>query len=102
VSAVANLLRLAALLVVVLIGVGIAFVVLDAREDGTLVGDWLDVCRTVVDPFDRLIDLERGREELQIALNWGIAALVYAGAALLLAALLVRAGRGRGRVRPGR
>ena len=94
-----NLLRLAALLVVVVIGVGIAFVVLDAREKGTLVGDWLDVCRTLTEPFDRLIDLERGREELQIAINWGIAAIVYLVAALLVAALLARATAGLRRSR---
>jgi hypothetical protein len=95
VRAIANLLRLAGLLVALVIAVGIALVVLDAKEDGTLVGSWLDVCRFLVEPFDRLIDLERGREELQIAINWGIAALVYLGVALLLGALLLRAaGRG--------
>ena len=94
-GAVINLIRLAGLLVAVGIAVGIAFVVLDARERDTLVGDWLDVCRTVVDPFDRLFDLERGKEHLQIAINWGIAAVVYLGAALLVAGLLGRVTRRR-------
>ena len=95
---VANALRLIGLLVAIGIAVGIALVVLDAKEDGTLVGTWLDACRVVVEPFDRLIDLERGREELQIAINWGIAALIYLGVALLLGALLTRvANRGRQR-----
>ena len=90
-----NLLRLAALLVVVVIGVGIAFVVLDAREKGTLVGDWLDVCRTLTEPFDRIVDLKKGKEDEQIAINWGIAALVYLVAALLVAGLLARLTRRR-------
>ena len=90
-----NLIRLAGVLVVVLIGVGIAFVVLDARESGTLVGDWLDVCRRLTEPFDRIVDLEKGKEDEQIAINWGIAALVYLAAALLVAGLLARVTRGR-------
>ena len=90
-----NVIRLAGLLVAVGIAVGIAFVVLDARENGTLVGDWLDVCRTLTEPFDRIVDLRKGREDEQIAINWGIAALVYLFAALLVAGLLARVTRGR-------
>ena len=100
--AIANVLRLAGLLVALVIAVGIALVLLDAKEDGTLVGNWLDVCRFLVEPFDRLIDLERGREDLQIAINWGIAALIYLGVALLLGALLIRAAAGRGSRRRAR
>ncbi len=88
--AVANLLRLVGLLLAVAIAVGIALVVLDAKEDGTLVGSWLDVCRVLVEPFDRLVDLERGKEDEQIAINWGIAALVYLIAGVLLGTLLLR------------
>ncbi len=94
-SAIANLIRLVGLLLFVGIGVGIVLVVLDAKEDGTLVGSWLDACRTVVDPFDRLIDLERGKEHLQIAINWGIAAVVYLGVAMLIGSLLLRTTRRR-------
>jgi hypothetical protein len=98
VRAIANVLRLVGLLVALVIAVGIALVLLDAKEDGTLVGSWLDACRVLVEPFDRLIDLERGREDLQIAINWGIAALIYLTVALLLGALLIRAaGRGKQR-----
>ena len=90
-----NIIRLAGLLVAVGIAVGIAFVVLDARENGTLVGDWLDVCRTLTEPFDRIVDLRKGREDEQIAINWGIAALLYLAAALLVAGLLARLTRSR-------
>lgn len=92
-GAIINVIRLAGLLVFVGIAVGIAFVVLDANERDTLVGEWLDVCRTVVDPFD--LDLERGKGHLQIAINWGIAAIVYLVAALLVAGLLGRVSRHR-------
>ena len=98
-AVVANAIRLAGLLVAVGIGVGIVLVVLDAKETGQLVGPWLDACRFRTEPYDRLIDLERGRERLQIAINWGIAALLYLAAAVLIAKLLLRVGRPRARRR---
>jgi hypothetical protein len=98
-ASLAGAVRLAGHLVSVVIGVGIVLVVLDARESGQLVGPWLDVCRLLTEPFDRLVDLERGREHLQIAINWAIAALVYHAVARVLAALLVRVSRPRARRR---
>ena len=98
-AAVAQAVRLLGILIVVVIGVGIALVVLDAKESGQLVGPWLDVCRFLTEPFDRLVDLERGRERLQIAINWGIAALLYLAAAVLVAKLLIRLSRPRARRR---
>lgn len=94
---VVNVVRLAGLLVAFVIVVGIALVALDARESGQLVGPWLDVCRSLTDPFRGIVDLERGREKLQIGINWGIAAAVYLAVALILAALLARALRVRAR-----
>jgi hypothetical protein len=73
--------RLAGLAVALGIAVGITLVALDADESGTLVGPWLDACRFLTEPFRGLFDLERGREHLQIGINWGIAALVYLGVA---------------------
>ena len=97
-ASLAGAIRLLGILVAVVIGVGIVLVVLDAKESGQLVGPWLDVCRFLTEPFDRLVDLERGREHLQIGINWGIAALVYNAVALVIAALLLRVSR-RGRKR---
>ncbi len=81
------------------IAIGIALVVLDANESADLVDGWLDVSRFLVGPFDDIFDLERGKEHLQIAINWGIAALVYFAVSLLLARLLARAGSGTARAR---
>ena len=89
----ATLLRLIGFAIVFLIGVGIALVVLEANEDSEVVEGWLDACRFLVAPFDDIFDLERGKEEEQIAINWGIAAVVYLVIAMLLARLAARAGR---------
>ncbi len=90
----AGLLALLGLAVAFVIGVGIALVVLDARETNDVVRTWLDVARWLTEPFRGLFDLERGKEHLQIAINWGIAALVYLVVATVLSRLLRRAGGG--------
>jgi hypothetical protein len=104
---VAGAVRMAGMAVVFVIGIGIALVALDAKEQG-LVGAWLDICRFLTDPFRGIVDLERGREHLQIGINWGIAALVYLALAIIAAKLLARlalsagrSGSGRGRSRLG-
>jgi hypothetical protein len=75
--------------------VGIALVVLDANEDAELVDAWLGIARFFTDPFRGIFDLERGKEDLQIAINWGIAAAVYVAAGSLLGRLIDRMGKVR-------
>ena len=70
------------------IGVGIALEVLDAKKTNDIVSVWLDVSRWLTEPFQGLFDLERGKENLQLGVNWGLAALVYLVVALILARLL--------------
>jgi hypothetical protein len=77
------------------IAIGIALVVLDANESSDVVSWWLDACRFLVDPFDEIFDLERGKEHEQIAINWGIAAVVYFLIASVIARLIGRAGKVR-------
>lgn len=77
------------------IAIGIALVVLDANESSDIVNWWLDACRFLVEPFDEIFDLERGKENEQIAINWGIAAVVYLVIAKVIARLIGRAGRVR-------
>ena len=77
------------------IAIGIALVVLDANESSDVVSWWLDASRFLVEPFDEIFDLERGKENEQIAINWGIAAAVYLVIALVIARLLGRAGKVR-------
>ena len=89
----AGAVRMVGMAIVFVIGIGIALVVLDANEDSDIVRAWLDVCRFLTEPFDEIFDLRRGKEELQIAINWGIAALVYFAACMVVARLLGRARR---------
>jgi drug/metabolite transporter (DMT)-like permease len=92
-------LRMLGLAVAFFIAIGIALVALEANEDSGLVEAWLDGCRWLVAPFDDIFDLRRGREKLQIAINWGIAALVYLAIAMILARLVARVRRPRWRFR---
>src|SRR5215212_6638895 len=85
---VATFFRLLGMAIAFVIAIGIALSVLDAKDEG-LVKTWLDICRTLVDPFRGLIDLE-GRQELQLGINWGIGALAYLLAGLLVATLVMR------------
>ena len=90
-----GVLRLAGMAIAFFIAIGIALVALDANEDSQIVHAWLDGCRWLVAPFDDIFDLRRGKEHLQIAINWGIAAVVYYALATLLARLAGRARRPR-------
>ncbi len=75
------------------IAIGIALEVLDAKESTELVRGWLDVARFLTEPFQGLFDLERGKEDLQLGINWGIAAVVYLVVATVAARLLGRVGK---------
>ena len=77
------------------IGIGILLVVLEANEDSGVVSGWLDACRFLVEPFDEIFDLKRGKEHEQIAINWGIAALVYVVVFSVLARFASRIGKVR-------
>ena len=95
--ALAKVIRLIGALVALVIVVGIVLVVTDAKESNAIVNAWLDVARWLTEPFRGLFDLAKGKEDLQIAVNWGIAALVYFAAAAILAKLLTAASLGRAR-----
>jgi hypothetical protein len=84
----AGLFALLGMAIAFVIAIGIALVCLDARESNDIVRVWLDVSRWLVDPFRGIFDLERGKEHLQTAINWGIAALVYWLAGMLIARVL--------------
>lgn len=91
---IAGFVALLGMAVAFVIAIGIALVVLDAKESNDIVSVWLDVSRWLTDPFHGLFDLERGKEDLQLGLNWGLAALVYLVVALLVARVLRGVGRG--------
>lgn len=71
--------------VVLLIVAGILLVVLEANPDNGLVSLVTDVAETLVGPFERLFTLDERKTE--VAVNWGIAAVVYLLVGRLLASL---------------
>jgi len=91
----ARMVKLAATLVAGVIVVGIVLHVLGANASNAVVKLVYDIDRPLVSPFDSLFNLKHAK--VQIAVNWGIAAAVYALAGGLLARLLAGAAlAGRG------
>jgi hypothetical protein len=83
-SLVARIVWLLAVLVALVIVAGIAFVVLKANMGNSIVSSIHDAAKFLVGPFDGIFKPDDHR--LAVAVNWGIAALVY----LLVARLVVR------------
>lgn len=75
-------------LVVGLIVLGIVLVVLGANKDNVLVGAVLDAANFLVGPFENIFDLSR--RKIEVAVNYGLAALVYFILGSLIARLLRR------------
>ncbi len=87
---IARLIRLVVSIIVVIIVLGIAFKVLDANAKNTIVSDVSDWAKTLAGPFDGIFNLSSAKGT--IALNWGIAALVYAIIGGIIASFVARAG----------
>lgn len=83
-TVVGTIFRIAALLIVL----GIAFVVLEANADNSIVSVVLDVADFLVGPFDGLFTPKD--EKLEVAINYGIAAVIYLVVGSLLARLIDR------------
>ena len=90
----ARMVKLAAALVVGVIVAGILCHVLGANASNGVVSAIYDVDRVLVSPFRGLFSF--ADHKLEIAVNWGIAAVVYAVAAALIIRLLVAAGTAEG------
>lgn len=86
--AAARVVRLITALVVGLIVVGILLVVLKANPSNGIVSALLDAARWLVGPFKGIFDV--GGHKLDVAVNWGLAALVYGAVGSLIARLLAR------------
>lgn len=87
-SGVARIVRLITTVVVGLIVIGIVLVLLEANRDNALV-DWLvGAGHFLAGPFDDVFQLD-GRKA-RVAVNWGLAALLYAIAGSLIARALRR------------
>lgn len=83
-TVVATIFRIAALLIVL----GIVFVVLEANPDNSIVSFVLDVADFLVGPFDALFTPKD--EKLEVAINYGIAAVIYVIVGSLIARLIDR------------
>jgi hypothetical protein len=86
---VARLVRLVAGLVVLVIAVAIVLRVLGANRSNSIVSDIHDAGRALVGPFKNLFTLKDAKAD--IAVNWGIAALIYLIVGGLIAGLIARA-----------
>lgn len=86
--ALARIIRMITGLVVALIVIGILLVVLEAKASNDIVGALLDAARWLVGPFKGIFDA--GGHKLDVAVNWGLAALVYGAIGSLIARLLAR------------
>jgi len=87
-TAVARVIQALAGLVALIIIAGILLVVLDADAGNEIVGAVLDAARWLVGPFKGLFDLSG--QNLQIIVNWGLAAIVYLAVGTLIARLIAR------------
>ena len=62
--------------------------VLEANSSNWLVGSVLDVSRWLATPFRGIFDLDENKA--QVIINWGIGAVAYVLAGVLLAALVAK------------
>jgi hypothetical protein len=85
----ARVVRLIAGLVVLVIVVGILLRVLNANPANSIVSDIHDAGRALVGPFKNMFTLKNPKSEL--AVNWGLAAVVYLIVGGLVAGLIAKA-----------
>jgi hypothetical protein len=97
---VARLIRLVTGCVVAIIVAAILFKVLGANASNDVVSTITDWARWLVGPFKNLFSFSNPKTE--VAVNWGLAAVVYAFVGGLIAALVARAGVAGGRWRDRR
>jgi len=98
--AIARLIRTVTILVVALIVLAILLWVLSANPHNTIVSDIHDAANWLVTPFHGIFSVKGPK--LHLAVNWGVAALVYLIVGMFLASLAARAlpRRSFGRARP--
>ena len=85
---VARLVNLVASIVAAVLVIGILLVLLEANRDNSLVDAVLDAAKWLAGPFDNVFEPD-GRKA-RVAVNWGLATVVYLIAARLITRLLAR------------
>lgn len=86
---VARIIRLVTMGVVAVIVAAILFFVFEANPSNDIVSAITDWARWLVGPFKNLFNFDNAKTA--VAVNWGLAALVYGFVGSLLASLCVRA-----------
>lgn len=86
--ALARVIDLITLIVVGVIVLGIVLVLLKANPENGLVDALRDAAKYLSKPFDAIFEMDKRRTE--IAVNWGIAAVVYLIAGRVLSRLVSR------------
>jgi hypothetical protein len=86
----ARVVRLIVAIVVLILVAGIVLVLLKANATNTIVSDVHDAARWLAGPFDGIFSFHNA--DTAIAVNWGIAAVVY----LIVGGLIVRLLSSRG------
>ena len=87
----ARVVRIVVGIVVLIIVAGILFVLLDANATNSIVSWVKDTARTLVGPFDGMFHFQSAN--VAVAVNWGIAALVYLFIGGLIGRLIGRLAR---------
>jgi hypothetical protein len=87
-TAIARLIRLATFIIAGIIVAAIILQVVGANAGNTIVKDIHDVARTLVGPFKNVFTVKSPKAS--IALNWGLAALVWLVVGGLIASLITR------------
>jgi hypothetical protein len=87
----ARIVQLVVSVVVLILVAGILLVVLKANPSNTIVSDVHGWARSLAGPFDGMFSFHNVR--LAIAVNWGIAAVVYLFVGLLITRLIGRSHR---------
>jgi hypothetical protein len=85
---IARIVSLITMVVVGIIVIAIVLVLLEANRDNAIVDFFRDAAAWLAEPFDNVFKLDTRKEN--IAVNFGLAALVYAIAGGLIAKLLRR------------
>jgi hypothetical protein len=92
----ARIVRIAAAVVCGIIALAVVFILLDANASNSIVSTVRDWGKTLAGPFDGIFHLDSAK--WTVALNYGIAILVYGIVAALVVRLLASVSAGRGRV----
>jgi hypothetical protein len=85
---IARIVRLLVGIAVLLIVAAILLRVLGANSSNTIVRDIHDVAKVLVGPFDNVFSIKNPK--VSIAVNWGLAALVWAIVGGFIASLIAR------------